>query len=129
MSVVAYVFGKKGCAKCAMLNRRLDELLAKPEYQSVRKEYRDVLTEDGLVQFCLAQCLNPSRIPALVMAEEAENGDTHYIERKNPDAEDPVCKTSRLHQYIGIQTDYGPVGKGVITPEMIETVVKEAMNA
>lgn len=55
------VFGKPGCAKCAMLNRRLDKMLAEdPRYARFHKEYHNVLSEEGLVEFCKSECLNPS---------------------------------------------------------------------
>ena len=63
------VFGKKGCQKCTVLNQRLDKLLAKEDYKGFEKLYRDVETVDGLIDFCEAECLNPSKIPAMVVAE------------------------------------------------------------
>lgn len=128
--LIAHVFGKKGCAKCTMLNRRLDALLAKEPWQDmVEKRYDDVETEDGLVHFCLAQCVNPNRIPALLMASVGEDGREEYIERLEAGVADAVCGASMLYQYVGIQTDYGAEGKGIITPEMIEHVLKEAANS
>lgn len=125
--IVAHVFGKKGCAKCTMLNRRLDALLAEaPWKDQVVKQYDDVETEEGLVFFCQAQSVNPNRIPALLMAQVDAHGQQEYIERPEFGAADPVCGESMLYQYVGVQTDYGPEGKGVITPEMIEHVLKEA---
>ena len=49
------VFGKAGCDKCAVLNQRLDKLLGEETWQSFEKVYRDVLTEDGLVEFSEAR--------------------------------------------------------------------------
>lgn len=124
---IAHVFGKKGCAKCAMLNRRLDALLAtEPWKDLVEKTYDDVETEDGMMYFCMAQCVNPNRIPALVMAQTNDEGMEAFIERSDIGGADRVCGSSMLYQYVGIQTDYGPEGKGIITPEMIEHVLKEA---
>lgn len=120
------VFGKHGCAKCAMLNRRIDQLLEKGQYSDFTKVYRDVLTEDGLVTFCKAECLNPSRIPAMVISVTDGDGRERYLENPAPGRPDPVCKDSRLYQFLGIQTDYSPEGKGVITPEMIQSILDEA---
>jgi hypothetical protein len=128
--LIAHVFGKEGCAKCTMLNRRLENILAKEPWKGrVEKRYDDVESEDGLVYFCLAQCVNPSRIPALLMAKVDETGRESFIERQEVGADDPVCGASMLYQYVGIQTDYSAAGKGIITPEMIEQVLNEAAKS
>ena len=127
---VVHVFGKEGCAKCAMLNRRLDALLASPPWQGrFVKKYEDLGTEDGLVAFCLAQCLNPSRVPAMLVTRVGADGRESYIENPNPGAADSVCRRSRLYQYVGLQTDYSAEGKGIITPEMLEAVLQDADRA
>ena len=118
---IVHVFGKEGCAKCTMLNRRLDTLLASDKYKDkFVKQYDNVFTEDGLVYFCLAQCVNPNRIPAMMIADTEGN----YIENPTPGSPDEICGRSKLYQYLGIQTDYSNEGKGIITPEMIESILK-----
>ena len=62
MKIYANVFGKQGCKKCEMLKMRLAALLEKPEYSGIELRYHDVLTLDGIVDFCKADCLNPNRI-------------------------------------------------------------------
>lgn len=120
---VVHVFGKPGCAKCAMLNRRLDALLETDAYKDdFVKKYNDLTTEDGLVNFCLVQCVNPNRVPAMVVAD----ADGKFLDNPEPGCEDTVCGRSRLYQYLGIQTDYSAEGKGVITPEMIEKILATA---
>jgi hypothetical protein len=127
---MVHVFGKEGCAKCSMLNRRLDTLLASPPWQGrFVKKYEDLGTEDGLVAFCQAQCLNPSRVPAMLVTRVETDGRESYVENLNPGAADPVCRRSRLYQYLGLQTDYSPEGKGIITPEMLEAILQEAAGA
>ena len=118
------VFGKPGCGKCAMLNRRIDELLTKEPYAShYEKVYNSLGTEEGLVKFALAQCINPNRIPSMVLAKNGE-----YIENPTPEVPDPVCKASKLYDYIGIQTDYSSDGgKGVITPAMIQSILDQGL--
>ena len=107
------VFGKPGCAKCAMLQRRIDTLLETPEYhEKFVKKYNDLTTEEGLIKFCLAQCVNPNRVPAMIISDDQGN----FLPNPNPSEPDPVCGNSKLYQYIGIQTDYSAEGKGVITP-------------
>ena len=127
--LLVHVFGKKTCAKCAMLNKRLDELLTKDAYKGrFVKVYNDLETEDGLVNFCLAQCLNPNRVPGMVVARVDENGKSEYMPNPDPDALDPVCKRSKLYTCLGIQTDYSTEGKGIITPQMIQSILDEALT-
>lgn len=122
------VFGKKGCDKCHTLNQRLDKLLAKDQYGDFEKLYCDVETIDGLVAFSEAECINPSRIPAMIVTEwDAESDDYVPVCTKEPGAPDKVCKKSKLYQYLGLQTDYSDVGKGVISPKMIQSVLAEAI--
>ena len=122
------VFGKQGCDKCHTLNQRLDKLLAKDEYNSFDKLYCDVETVDGLVAFSEAECINPSRIPAMLVSEWDEEADEYVpIGTKDPGKEDPVCMKSKLYQYVGLQTDYSDIGKGVLSPKMIQSVLAEAM--
>lgn len=123
---IVNVFGKEGCAKCAMLNRRIDKLLGDEKYAAFRKRYNDVLTEDGMVRFCLAQCLNPSRIPAMVISKVDADGSEHYLDNADHGT-GGVYGKSKLFQYLGVQTDYSDEGKGVITPEMVQAVLDEAL--
>ena len=123
------VFGKPGCAKCAMLNRRLDKMLAEdPRYARFHKEYHNVLSEEGLVEFCKSVCLNPSRIPAMVISCADSEGKSHYLVNPDPDAFDSVCRHSKLYQFLGVQTDYSEEGKGIISPEMIKSILDEALE-
>ena len=121
------VFGKPGCDKCHTLNQRLDKLLAKDEYNAFEKRYCDVETIDGLVAFAEAECVNPSRIPAMLVTEWSEGAEEYVpVGTKEPGAKDTVCKKARLYQYLGLQTDYSDVGKGVISPKMIQSILAEA---
>lgn len=114
-----HVFGKTGCAKCAVLQKRLDSLLERDEYKGkFVKEYDNVLTPEGLVRFCRVQCVNPNKIPAMVIADE--NG--QFMEGDmNPNA-------PYTYQYLGIQTDYSDKGKGIIPPDLIEEILKRALE-
>lgn len=123
------VFGKQGCDQCTTLNKRLDKLLTKPEYKSFSKYYCDVETIDGLVAFAEAECINPSRIPAmLVTAWDEDAGEYLPVKNATPGEADEICKKSRLYQYLGLQTDYSPAANGILSPKMIQTVLKEADN-
>jgi hypothetical protein len=122
------VFGKEGCDKCHILNQRIDKLLTKEGYADVEKLYCDVETIDGLVAFSEAECINPSRIPALLVTKwDTDDEDFVPVCTQEPGAEDPLCMKSRLYQYVGLQTDYTDAGKGVISPKMIQSVLAEAM--
>ncbi|OGV63668.1 MAG: hypothetical protein A2498_11565 [Lentisphaerae bacterium RIFOXYC12_FULL_60_16] len=116
------VFGKKGCDKCAVLMDRLGRLLEKPEWNDFEIQYVDVESEDGLVQFAEAECINPQRIPAMIVFRQ-EGGDYVPVPNAQPGAADLVCGKSRLFQYLGLQTDYSDEGKGVLTPKMIRFVL------
>ncbi|MDF7801919.1 hypothetical protein P4C99_20755 [Pontiellaceae bacterium B1224] len=123
------VFGKEGCDKCHTLNQRLDKILTKNEYADFKKLYCDVETIDGLVAFAEAECINPSRIPAMLVTEwDAEENDFLPVSTKVPGAKDSVCKKAKLYQYVGLQTDYSDAGKGVISPKMIQSVLAEAQH-
>lgn len=121
------VFGKPGCAKCKTLNQRLDKLLEEKEWADFEKEYCDVETVDGLVAFASAECINPQRIPAmLVTRRREETGRYEPVPTRNPQPTDEICGKSKLYQYIGLQTDYTDEGKGIISPKMIASVLAEA---
>ena len=123
------VFGKAGCDKCAVLKQRLDTLLAKDEWAEFEREDIDVETEDGLVAFSESECINPQRIPAMLVLRQ-RNGADEYIPLSNPTMgkPDPVCRKSKLYQFLGLQTDYSESGRGVITPKMITAVLDEARS-
>jgi len=123
------VFGKAGCQKCDMLKRRLDKILAAEEWQDFEKEYCDLGTTDGLVQFCKAECLNPSQIPAmLVTRRDPHTGDYAPVASHRPGDRNPLCGKSQLYQHVGLQTDYSAAGKGLLTPKMIAAVLDEARS-
>lgn len=124
--MIAHVIGHTGCQKCAMLNRRLDAILKEEPYKSrFVKIYHDTedprgmsFKEEALVFFCQTQCVNPNRIPALIITND--NG--IFLERKGR----PV-NNNQLYQYIGIQTDYAE-GGGILPPEIIKDTLDEAMG-
>lgn len=121
------VFGKAGCDKCHTLNQRLEKILTKSEYSDFEKLYCDVESLDGLVAFSEAECINPSRIPAmLVTAWNDEENDFVPVNTTVPGAKDAVCQKAKLYQYLGLQTDYSDVGKGIISPKMIQSILTEA---
>jgi hypothetical protein len=119
------VFGKVGCEKCKVLQKRVDDLLAKPEWAEFEKAYFDVETVEGLVEFCKAECLNPQRLPAMVVRQVTEAG-AQAIAVNPTAAPDPVLGQTRLYHILGLQTDYSDEGRGVVTPRMITAVLSAA---
>ena len=119
------VFGKPGCPKCKVLNQRIDKLLDKEEYAEFDKVYRDVETEDGLVDFCTMECVNPQRIPAMVVTRRDEQNGTYTpVPRRAPKSEEEAANRARLYTYVGLQTDYS--NNGIISPKMIRNTLAEA---
>ncbi len=122
-----HVFGKPGCDKCHTLNGRLDDLLQETEWAGFEKIYHDLETENGLVEFCEAECLNPQRVPGFYVSKaHPATGEQEPIPNPNPGAADAPGGASALYTWVGLQTDYSPVGRGVITPKMIEAVLRQA---
>jgi len=120
------VFGKQGCDKCHTLNQRLDKLLAKEEYAHFDKLYCDVESIDGLVAFAEAECINPARIPAMLVTKwDTETDEFLPLPTQTPGAGDALCRKAKLYQYLGLQTDYSDTGKGLITPKMIQSILTE----
>jgi hypothetical protein len=122
------LFGKSGCAKCKVLGQRLDKLLVKEEWRDFEKKYYDVETEEGIITFCESECVNPQRIPAIILRQKNyKTGEYEPVANRVPGEPDEVCGNSRLYQYLGLQTDYTEQGKGIISPKMITKVMSEAM--
>ncbi len=124
------VFGRLDCDKCKALNQRLDKLLAEPQWQDFEKQYFDLLTVEGLVAFSEAECIDPHRIPALLVTRlNAETGAYEPVRNPRGGAADEVCGPSRLYAWCGLQTDYSETGRGVISPRMLTAVLSEAAAA
>ena len=63
---------------------------------------------------------------AALVRWDAEADEFVPVGTKQPGAKDSVCKKAKLYQYVGLQTDYSNVGKGIISPKMIQSVLAEA---
>jgi hypothetical protein len=121
------VFGKLGCNKCKALNRRVEKLLSSAEWADFDNVYTKLDTIDGLVEFCSAECINPSRIPAvMILKEDPESKEFRRIPESHPENWDKVFGKSRLYSYLGLQTDYSLSGRGVLTPKMLKALMEEA---
>ena len=123
------VFGKTGCDKCKMLKKRTDDLLATGEWADFEQEYCDVETEEGLIEFCRAECINPTRIPALVVMRQEADGPYRPMLVPPPAQLDPLLGKSRLYHVLGLQTDYSAQGRGVLSPKMIQAILSAARAA
>ena len=122
-----HVFGKPGCDKCHTLNGRLDDILQESDWANFEKVYHDLETETGLVEFCEAECLNPQRVPGFFVSKaNPATGQQEPLPNPDPGAPGAPGGASALYTWIGLQTDYSPVGRGVITPKMIEAVLRQA---
>ena len=122
-----HVFGKPGCDKCHTLNGRLDDLLQEAEWADFEQLYHDLETENGLVEFCEAECLNPQRVPGFyVSTAHPATGELEPLPNPQPGSADAPGGSSALYTWVGLQTDYSSVGRGVITPRMIEAVLRQA---
>ena len=116
------VFGKQGCDKSHTLNQRIEKLLETGTYTAFKKIFCDVESIDGLVDLSDAGCINPLRIPAMLITEwdgEAQE----YVPLNN--VQDSAKEKSKLYPFLGLQTDYSETGTGVISPKMIQSVLAE----
>ena len=121
------IFGKSGCDKCAFLRRRVEALLAEDGWSDFEMAYADVETEEGLAAFCRAECINPNRLPAmLVMERAAAPGGWRPLARPASGPADPAAGVARLYTYVGLQTDYSEQGRGILSPKAIRSELEEA---
>ncbi len=123
------VFGKSGCPKCKTLNSRLDKLLQEDEWQQFEKIYYNLETIEGLLTFSRMECINPNRIPAMVVLKNEGENEFRPLSNSAPEKQDNICKASRLYTFLGLQTDYTETGKGLITPNMLISILKQAVAA
>lgn len=121
-----HVFGKKGCPKCKVLNKRMDKILQKKEWEHFEKSYFDITTVDGLVNFGKAEAMNSQRIPSFLICTVDEDGESHKIRETFSEGADENG-AYRVPTYVGFQTDY--TNGGVIRPSDIENVFKEAIES
>ena len=120
------IFGKKGCPKCKVLNKRMDKVLKKQEWEHFEKTYFDITTVEGLVNFGKAESLNGQRIPSFFVCTLDEDGEPHRIKQTFAEGFDENG-LFRFPTYVGLETDYS--NGGVITPSDIECVFQEAVES
>ncbi|MFW6367281.1 MAG: hypothetical protein ACOC0L_01300 [bacterium] len=119
------IFGKPGCDKCKVLNERIDKLLTDDKFADFEKVYLGLDSEDGLVEFCNVESINPQRIPAFVVSrfDAAANRYEPILRTPQSDKKE-ASNPASLYAVVGLQTDYS--GSGTIPPRMITTVLNEA---
>lgn len=121
------VFGKPGCDKCHTLNKRLDKLIGTDKWSEFEKCYRDLMTADGLVDFCASECINPQRIPAFIVKQwDAEAQAYQPVPNPSPGVKRDPFGDALLFQHLGLQTDYSEAGRGVLSRAAIEACLEEA---
>lgn len=117
-----HIFGKsEGCAKCAALKRKVFSAIKEDKYRGkFTVAFHDVLTEEGLVDFCRSN-INPNCMPGLVIGIgelflESVCTSGEWLERGN-----------LLKPWLGLFTDYGERHRGVITSEEIRGLLDTAI--
>ena len=118
-----HIFGKSdGCTKCAALKRKVASVMEEEKYRGrFVVSFHDVLTEEGLVDFCRSN-INPNSLPGLVIGIgelflESVCTSEEWIERGN-----------LLKPWLGIFTDYSERHRGVITTEEIRGLLDTAID-
>ena len=118
-----HIFGKsEGCAKCAALKRRVTSVIGRTitggKFAVV---FHDVLTEEGLVDFCRSN-INPKCIPGMVI------GIGELFLESVCTSEEWLTRGNVLKPWLGLFTDYGERHKGVITSDEIREILSLALK-
>lgn len=124
MELDVVIFGKHGCQKCELLQRRTRALLEEPQY---KERYRhedgtpalvvhDALTVDGLVALCKAEVVGANKIPAIALVD-------HVTGELIDDFSSASSYPGQLSGKVGLSTDYDGDGHGVIPPAWIRQVL------
>ena len=118
-----HIFGKSdGCTKRAALKRKVASVMEEEKYRGrFVVSFHDVLTEEGLVDFCRSN-INPNSLPGLVIGIgelflESVCTSEEWLERGN-----------LLRPWLGLFTDYGERHRGVITTEEIRGLLDTAID-
>ena len=118
-----HIFGKSdGCTKCAALKRKVASVIGEDDYRGkFAVVFHDVLTEEGLVDFCRSN-INPNSLPGLVIGIgelflESVCTSAEWLERGN-----------LLRPWLGLFTDYGERHRGVITTDEIREILSLALK-
>ena len=118
-----HIFGKsEGCTKCAALKRKVTSVIGEEKYLGkFVVSFHDVLTEEGLVDFCRSN-INPNCIPGLVI------GIGELFLESVCTSEEWLTRGNVLKPWLGLFTDYGERHRGVITTEEIRGLLDTAID-
>ena len=118
-----HIFGKsEGCTKCAALKRKVTSVIGEDDYRGkFAVVFHDVLTEEGLVDFCRSN-INPNCIPGLVI------GIGELFLESVCTSEEWLTRGNVLKPWLGLFTDYGEHHRGVITTEEIREILSMALK-
>ena len=118
-----HIFGKsEGCTKCAALKRKVASVIGEDDYRGkFAVVFHDVLTEEGLVDFCRSN-INPNCIPGLVI------GIGELFLESVCTSEEWLTRGNVLKPWLGLFTDYGERHRGVITTEEIREILSLALK-
>lgn len=118
-----HIFGKsEGCAKCAALKRKVTSVIGEDDYRGkFAVVFHDVLTEEGLVDFCRSN-INPNCIPGMVI------GIGELFLESVCTSEEWLTRGNVLKPWLGLFTDYGERHRGVITTDEIHEILSLALK-
>lgn len=120
--LTVHIFGKsEGCTKCAALKRKVASVMEEEKYRGrFVVSFHDVLTEEGLVEFCRSN-INPNSLPGLLI------GIGQLFLGSVCTSEEWLERGNLLRPWLGLLTDYGERHKGVITTEEIRGLLDTAI--
>ena len=118
-----HIFGKsEGCTKCAALKRKVASVMEEEKYRGrFVVSFHDVLTEEGLVDFCRSN-INPNSLPGLVI------GIGKLFLESVCTSEEWLSRGNLLKPWLGLFTDYSERYRGVITSEEIREILSLALK-
>ena len=118
-----HIFGKsEGCTKCAALKRKVASVMDEEKYRGrFVVSFHDVLTLDGLLEFCRSN-ISPNSLPGLLI------GIGPLFLKSSCTAEEWLERGNLLRPWLGLLTDYGERHKGVITTDEIRWLMDTAID-
>ena len=118
-----HIFGKsEGCTKCVALKRKVASVIGEDDYrEKFAVVFHDVLTEEGLVDFCRSN-INPNSLPGLVI------GIGELFLESVCTSEEWLTSGNLLRPWLGLFTDYGEQHRGVITTDEIREILSLALK-
>lgn len=118
-----HIFGKsEGCTKCDELKRKVASAMEEEKYRGkFEVSFHDVLTLDGLLEFCRSN-ISPNSLPGLLI------GIGPLFLKSSCTAEEWLERGNLLRPWLGLFTDYGERHKGVITTEEIREILSLALK-